>query len=80
MQFKPCKCTFFSTHLEVAGHIVTPNGRVLDPKNFQAIIDFPMVISQTAVQKFLGMVGFCRHPIPELITYVNFYKRTTSYS
>ena len=64
MQFKRCKCAFFSTHLEVAGHIVTTNGRVPDPKNVQAIIDFLMVISQTAVQKFLGMVGFYRHPIP----------------
>ena len=64
MQFKPSKCTFFSTHLEVLGHIVTPNGRIPDPKKVQAISDFPMVNSQTAVQKFLGMVGFYRHHIP----------------
>ena len=64
MQFKPSKCTFFSTHLEVLGHIVTPTGHIPDPKKVQAISDFPMVNSQTAVQKFLGMVGFYRHHIP----------------
>lgn len=58
MQFKPSKCTFFSTHLEVLGHSVTPTGRIPDPKKVQAISDFPMVNSQTAVQKFLRMVGF----------------------
>ena len=64
MQFKPSKCTFFSTHLEVIGHIVTPNGRIPDPKKVQAISDFPMVNFQTAVQKFLRMVGFYGHHIP----------------
>ena len=64
MQFKPSKRTFFSTHLEVLGHVVTPNGRISDPKKVQAISDFPMVNSQTDVQKFLGMVGFYRHHIP----------------
>ena len=64
MQFKPSKCTFFSTHLEVLGHIVTPNGRIPDPKKVQALSDFPMVNSKTAVQRFLGMVGFYRHHIP----------------
>ena len=55
---------FFSTHLEVLGHIVTRNGRIPDPNKVQAISDFPMVNSQTAVQKLLGMVGFYRHHIP----------------
>ena len=64
MQFKPSKCTFFSIHLEVLGHIVTLDGRIPDPKKVQAITDFPMVNSQTAVQKFLGMIGFYRHHIP----------------
>ena len=64
MQFKPSKCTFFSTHLEVLGHIVTPNGRIPDPKRVQAISDFLMVNSHNAVQKFLGKVGLYRHHIP----------------
>ncbi|KAL9984580.1 hypothetical protein ACROYT_G006890 [Oculina patagonica] len=64
MQFKPSKCTFFSTHLEVLGHVVTLDGRIPDPKKIQAITNFPMVNSQSAVQKFLGMVGFYRHHIP----------------
>ena len=26
MQFKPSKCTYFSTHLQVLGHILSPHG------------------------------------------------------
>ena len=63
MQFKPSKCTYFSSHLQVLGHIVTPNGRISDPKKVQAISYFPMVNCQTAIQKFLRMVGFYRHHI-----------------
>ena len=84
MQFKPSKCTYFSTHLQVLGHIVTPNGRISDPKKVQAISYFPMVNCQTAIQKFLRMVGFYRHHIPSFAqrttTYANFYKRTVSSS
>ena len=63
VQFKPSKCTFLSTHLEVLGHVVTLNGRIPDPKKIHAITNFPMVNSQSAVQKFLAMVGFYRHHI-----------------
>ena len=49
MQFKPSKCTFFATHLEVLGHIVTPNGRIPDPKKVQALSD-----SGTAQREGLG--------------------------
>ena len=84
MQFKPSKCTFFSTHHEVLGHIFTPNGSIPDSKKVQAISDFLIVNSQTAVQKFLGMVGFTGTTSQalhkELTTYVNFYKRITSSS
>ena len=64
MQFKPLMCTFFSTDLEVLVHVVTLNGRIPDPKKIHTITNFPMVNSQSAVQKFLGMVGFYRHHIP----------------
>ena len=63
MQFKPLKCSFFSTSLEVLGHVIFPHGRIADPKKVQAITNFPMVDSQTAVQKFLGMIGSYRHHI-----------------
>ena len=67
MQFKPSKFTFFSTHLEVLGHVVTLNGRIPDPKKIQANTKFPMVSLQSAMQKFLGMVGFYRHHIPSFV-------------
>ena len=63
-QFRPSKCTFFSSHLEVRGHIVTPHGRIPDPQKVQAITDFPSVNLESALQKFLGMVGFYKHHIP----------------
>jgi len=61
MQFKSLKCTFFSRNLEVLGHVVTPRGRIPDPAKIKAITKFAMVNSQSAVQKFLGMIGFYIH-------------------
>ena len=40
MQFKPSKCSFVSTHLEVLGHVVTLNGRISDPKKFTRSLIF----------------------------------------
>ncbi len=64
MQFKPSKCTFFSTHLELKYLVMLSSLTVVfqTPK-IQAITSFPMVNSQSAVQKFLGMVGFYKHHI-----------------
>ena len=64
MQFKPSKGTFFSTHLEVLGHVVRLNGRTPDPQKIHAITNFSMVNYPSAVLKFLGMVGCYRHHIP----------------
>ena len=48
MHFKSSKCTFFSTHLEVLGHVVTLNGRIPDPKKIHAVTNFPMVNCQSS--------------------------------
>ena len=53
IQFKLSKCTFFSRNLEVLGHVVTPQGRIPNPAKVKAITTFPMVNSQSAVQKLL---------------------------
>ena len=45
MHFKPSKCTFFSTPLEVLSHFVTLNGRISDPKKIHAITNFNDLIA-----------------------------------
>ena len=61
MEFKPSKCTLFSRNLEVLDQVVSSHGRIPDPTKVKV---FTMATSQSAVQTFLGMIGFYRHNIP----------------
>ena len=78
MQFKPSKCTFFSTH------VITPSGRIPDPKKVQAITEFPMVNSQSAVHKFQAWLVSTDTTSHSLLngptTCVNSFGRTKNFS
>ena len=64
IQFKPTKCCFFATELDVLGHRVTQEGHFPTEKGVEAIRNFPHPQNATAVKKFLGMCGFFHSYIP----------------
>ena len=64
IQFKPTKCCFFATELDVLGHHVTQEGRFPTEKGVEAIQNFPRPQNATAVKKLSGMCGFFRSYIP----------------
>ena len=66
LQFKPSKCTFFSTDLHVLGHRISPFGRFPAEKGTEAISEFPQPRTTTQLKRFLGMVGYFREYIPNL--------------
>ena len=57
-QFKPSKCEFFSSDLEILGHRITPVGRFPISKGTNAIINMPRPHNVSAVKHFLGIVGY----------------------
>ena len=64
IQFRPTKCCFFATELDVSDHHVTQEGRFPTENGVEAIRNFPRPQNFTAVKMFLGMCGFFRSYIP----------------
>ena len=60
------KCVFGVNELTFLGHIVSADGVKPDPKNIEAITEYPMPKSKTELQRFLRMVTYLGKFIPKL--------------
>ena len=60
VQFKPSKCEFLSSDLEILGHRIKPVGRFPISKGTNAITYMPRPHNVSAVKRFLGMVSYFR--------------------
>ena len=58
VQFKPTTCAFFSQHLEILGHRITPLGRFPTSQGTEAISAMPHSYNVSSVKRFLGMVNY----------------------
>ena len=63
VQFKPSKCSFFSTNMQILGHRVTSEGRFPTEKGTESISSFPRPHNVSSLKRFLGMVGYFREYI-----------------
>ena len=63
VQFKPSKCSFFSTNLQILGHRITPTGRFPTEKGTESITSFPKPQNVSSLKRFLGMIGYFREYI-----------------
>ena len=66
IQFKPSKCAFFSTNLQILGHRITPEGRLPTEKGTEAISAFQRPHNVPSLKRFLGMVGYFREYIQNM--------------
>jgi len=57
---KRSKCLFGQRQLEYLGHIISQQGIQADPNKIQAMLDWPIPSSTTALRGFLGLTGFYR--------------------
>jgi hypothetical protein len=57
---KLSKCVFAVDKVDYLGHVISFNGVSPDPEKIQAILDWPVPRSLTAVRGFLGLTGFYR--------------------
>ena len=63
VQFKPSKCSFFSTNLQILGHRITPEGRFPTEKGTESISSYPRPHNVSSLKRFLGMIGYFREYI-----------------
>ena len=59
LKLKPSKCHFFDTQVTFLGHVLTPDGVLIDCENVEKIKTWPVPTCVTDVQATLGMGNYC---------------------
>ena len=59
-RLKLSMCHYFITHVKFLGHIISEEGIATDPKEIQAIKQWPELKSVQQLQQFLGLVNYHR--------------------
>ena len=65
LRLKPSKCEFFKFQVTYLGHIVSKDDIKTDPKNIEAIKNWPVPKTVTEVRSFLGFTNYYCKFIPK---------------
>lgn len=60
LKLKKSKCTFAQKQLKYLGHVISAQGVATDPRNIEAVRDWPTPDCVKAVRGFLGLAGYYR--------------------
>ena len=52
--------------VEYIGHVLTENGLQPDPKEVDAVINFPAPVDKQELQRFLGMINYLGKFVPNM--------------
>jgi hypothetical protein len=52
------KCEFWINEVPFLGHVITPEGIVMDPGEVNDVLDWKPPTSVTHVHSFLGLIGY----------------------
>jgi len=64
LKLQPDKCEFLRTEVTYLGHVISKDGVKLDPKNLEAVRQFPRPKTPKNIKQFLGLAGYYRRFIP----------------
>ena len=59
------KCEFWLRKVPFLGHILSKSGISVDPSKVQEVLDWKTLTLVHEVHRFLGLVGYYRHFIPD---------------
>ena len=65
---KIIKCNIFQTEVHYLGHVISKEGIAVDPEKIRAIMEWVDPKSVDEVRYFMGMEGYYRRFIKELLT------------
>ena len=65
LRLKPSKCKFCKSQVTYLGHIVSKDSIKTDPKNIEAIKNWPVPKAVTEVRSFLGFMNYYHKFIPK---------------
>jgi hypothetical protein len=54
------KCEFWIKEVPFLGHVVSPEGIVVDPSKVKEVMDWKALMTVSEVWSFLGLVGYYR--------------------
>jgi hypothetical protein len=54
------KCKFWIKEVPFLGHVVSPEGIMVDPNKVKEVLDWKPPMSMSEVQSFLGLAGYYR--------------------
>lgn len=75
LQAKRGKCKFYSQQVEYLGHIITPNGIVVDQKKIKIITQWSLSSTPKALKYFLGLTGYYRKFVKRVCLYCSSINR-----
>ena len=83
LMLQPDKCEFLRHEVIYLGHIIDEHGVKPDPKNIEAVENFPRPKTPKNIKQFLGLIGYYRRFIPEFSRkskpLTNLLKKTTKF-
>ena len=57
---KLSKSEFYKDKIQYLGHVISERGLAVDPKNIQAIMDWPVPTNVSSIRSFMGIAGYYR--------------------
>ena len=75
VKFKPSKCSFFTTELDILGHKITQEGKSPTVKGVEAIGDMPRPLNTSGMKRFRDLCSYFHYHIKILSEHTCYFRQ-----